>query len=332
VNALPLFTRYLETLLVPIRLNAFHVFHPISSILDPNGIVALAVTIAFLLLAFLFLKRDRMIVFGLLWIIIPLLPVLYIPSLGDNTFAERYLYLPSFGFVLLVSLALPRLMKTSGRAALAAFLLAALVVLYAGGTVARNRVWKDNYTLFTDTVKKSPDGAIPHNMLGTALATTGRRAEAMDHYQIAVKLDPNNASVHSNIGFAYIESGQMQTAVEYLETAVRIEPFNGLFRNNLALAHFRLGEVSANAGRTDEALEHFQVAARFRPDDAACRSMLGIAYSRKGSHDEAIEQFQAALQLAPEEPAYRKNLDRALELKDRAGRPPAGRTSPGQTR
>ena len=132
VNAFPLFTQYLEKLLLPVTLNAFHVFHPISSFLDPKGIVALAVTIAFLLLAFLFMKRDRLIVFGLLWIAVPLLPALYIPSLGENTFAERYLYLPSYGFVLLVSLALPRLMKTSRSAALAAFLLAALVVLYAG--------------------------------------------------------------------------------------------------------------------------------------------------------------------------------------------------------
>jgi len=320
VNAFPLFVQHLEKLLLPVNLNAFHVFHPIPSFLDPMGIVALAVTTAFVLAAFLFLRRDRLIVFGLLWIAVPLLPVLYIPSLGENTFAERYLYLPSFGFVLLVSLALPRLTKTGRTPALAAFLLAALVGLYAAGTVGRNRVWQDNYTLFTDTVKKSPDGSIPNNMLGTAFATTGRRAEAMRHYQIALRLDPSNASVHSNIGYAYIESGDLQKAVEYLETAVRIEPFNALFRNNLAMAHFRLGEVSINAGRTDEALEHFQAAARIRPDDAACRNMLGIAYGGKGRYDEAIEQFQAALQLAPEEPAHRKNLDRALELKNRTGR------------
>jgi Flp pilus assembly protein TadD len=320
VNAFPLFMQHLEKLLLPVNLNAFHVFHPISSFLDPKGIVALAVTIAFLLLAFLFLKRDRMIVFGLLWIVVPLLPVLYIPGLGDNTFAERYLYLPSFGFVLLASLMLPRLTKTGGSAAVTAFLLAALVGTYAAGTVARNRVWKDNYTLFTDTVKKSPDGSIPQNMLGTAFATTGRRAEAMRHYRIAVGLDPGNASVHSNIGYAYIESGDFRKAAEYLETAVRIEPFNALFRNNLAVAHFRLGELSLNAGRTDEAMEHFQAAARFRPEGADYRNMLGIAYGRKGRYDEAIEQFQAALQLSPEEPAYRRNFDRALGLKDRAGK------------
>ena len=319
VNVFPLFMQYIEKLLLPVNLNTFHVFHPIS-VLDPKGIVALAVTIAFLLLAFLFMRRDRLIVFGLLWIAVPLTPALYIQSLGPNPFAERYLYLPTFGFVLLVSLALPRLMKTSGRAALAVFLLAALVGLYAAGTVSRNRVWKDNYSLFADTVNKSPDGSIPHEMLGTALATTGKRAEAMNHFQTAVKLDPSNASAQSNLGFGYMESGELQKAIEPLEAAVQMAPFDELYRNNLAFAHFRLGELHADSGRTDEALEHFQAAARFRPEGDVYHNMLGIAYGRKGRYDEAIVQFQAALQLAPEKPAYRRNLDRAVELRDRSGK------------
>ena len=319
VNTFPLFTQHLEKLLLPANLNAFHVFHPISSILEPKGLATLAATAAFLLLAFLLIRWNRVSAFGLLWIAIPLFPVLHIPSLGDNTFAERYLYLPSFGFVLLLSLAVPRLAKTDGGTAVAAILLVSLAGLYSVGTVARNRVWMDNYTLFSDTVKKSPDASIPHNMLGTALAIQRRTDESMRHFRIAVDLDPTNPGAQSNLGFAYLEAGELRRAVDHLEASVRLDPFNAMYRNNLALAHFLLGQEMSNAGRADETLEHFRAAVRFRPNDDAYRNMLGITLARKGLHDEAIEQFQAALRIAPEEPAYRQNLDRATGMKDRSG-------------
>ncbi|MEK9134645.1 MAG: hypothetical protein AAB333_07260, partial [Pseudomonadota bacterium] len=103
INIFPLFIQYLEKLLLPINMNAFYVFHPISSIFQWKGIIALSFTLGFIFLMYFF-RRHKLFFLCLLWIVIPLLPVLYIPALGESTFTDRYLYLPSIGFVVLGAL------------------------------------------------------------------------------------------------------------------------------------------------------------------------------------------------------------------------------------
>ena len=316
INVFPLFMQYIEKLLLPVNLNAFYVFHPVLSLFEVRGIIALIVTAVFVLSVFIALKKYRTVLLGLLIIAVPLLPVLYIPGVGDNTFTDRYLYLPSFGFVLLVSLALIRLKAIPKGAALAAFLLVVITALYSAGTIARNYLWKDNYVLFPDTVKKSPDGSIAHNMLGMALAKAGRVNEAIEEFRVSVELDPDHATANSNLGFAYMESGQIDKAVKHLETAVRREPGNVLYRNNLAYARSLLGSAAATADQLDKAVEHYRTLVTSQPDNAMYRNLLGIAYGQKGLYAEAVGQFREAVRLAPEEPSYRKNLERASGIKN----------------
>jgi Flp pilus assembly protein TadD len=315
INVFPLFMQYIEKLLLPLNLNAFYVLHPILSLFEIRGIFSLAVTAAFILLAFVALKKDGRALLGLSIFAIPLLPVLYIPGLGENTFADRYLYLPSFGFVLLISSVIFRIRTVPKGTVIASFLLAVITALYFTGTVARNNTWKDNYILFSDTVKKSPDASIPHNMLGTALAKAGRVDEALKEYRTAVELDPYHASAHSNLGFAYVESRQLDKAITYLEAAVRIEPGNPLYRNNLAYAQSILGSAPMNAEQLDNAVEHYKALVISQPHNAMYHNMLGITYGQKGMHSEAVEQFKEAVRLAPEEPSYRRNLERASSTK-----------------
>ena len=42
--------------------------------------------------------------FGLLLLIIPLMPAFYIKGISGKPYAERYLYLPSVGYVLLLAI------------------------------------------------------------------------------------------------------------------------------------------------------------------------------------------------------------------------------------
>jgi hypothetical protein len=50
------------------------------------------------------------------------------------------------------------------------------------GTVTRNVDWKDEVSLWKDTVKKSPNKARPHNNFGLALKIDGIPEKAKIHY------------------------------------------------------------------------------------------------------------------------------------------------------
>jgi hypothetical protein len=175
INVFPLFIHYLEKLLLPLDLNAFYVFHPIASLLELKGILSFIGTIVFLVFLCLALKKNSVVFLGLLFVTVPLLPVLYIPALGENTFTERYLYLPSAGYVLVLAVFLSWAMEKLPRAGRGITIVSiAIIGLYTAWTIDRNTVWKNNFNLWSDTVKKSPESAMAHDGLGIAYASKGQ--------------------------------------------------------------------------------------------------------------------------------------------------------------
>ncbi|MEE9543315.1 MAG: hypothetical protein V3V95_05985, partial [Thermodesulfobacteriota bacterium] len=103
-NIFPLVFDYFSKLVLPINMNFFYTFKPVHSIAEPRAFLSIVFALVVLLILWRTYKRSRLTFFSILFILMPLLPVLYIPAVGRNTFAERYLYLPSFGAVLILSL------------------------------------------------------------------------------------------------------------------------------------------------------------------------------------------------------------------------------------
>jgi tetratricopeptide (TPR) repeat protein len=294
INVFPLFTQYLEKLLLPANLNCFYVFHPIKSMLETKGILSLFVTTAFILLAFVTLKKNRTAFFSLLLIVVPLLPVLYIPGLGENTFAERYLYLPSVGFVMLAASLLAWIKANFPRLAFMVGVISILVIgSYSAATISRNSVWKDDYTLFSDTVKKSPDAAVPRYCLGAALVSRGQLNEAIKEYYTALALKPNFSDVHAGLGNAYVKIGLPEKAREEYQVLVTLEPAN-------AEAHGGLGDAYVRLGLPDKAVEEYQVLMKLDPDNYKAYISLGGVYLSLGFIDKAIEQYRISLELYPD--------------------------------
>jgi Flp pilus assembly protein TadD len=311
INVFPLFIQYLENLLLPLNLNAFHVLHPISSIFETGGMVSLAVTAAFVVVTFIAFKKKSKVCFDLLVIALPLLPSLYIPAVGENVFAERYLYFPSFGFVLLIAsgLSWAKTVKPGLASGLVIISLAATVA-YSAGTVSRNAVWRDDLSLFTDTVRKSPDAAIPHNNLGTAYLRQSRLDEAVNEFIGALQLKPDFAEAHNNLGYAYLEQNRLYEAANEFIVALKLRPDDAEAHNNLGYAYLK-------QNRLDEAVNEFIVVLKLRPDYAEVHNNLGDAYLKQNRLDEAVNELVTALKLKPDYANAHYNLGDAYLKQNR---------------
>jgi len=152
INILTVFAKYLEMLVYPFNLNIMHVFHPVLSI-DGKVVAAFCIFALFIALVLVTRKKNRGIFFGLLWITIPLIPVLYIPAfLRENALAERYLYLPSVGFIISLTFMLKSIyqkrLSKGMTVILISLCISVVAVIFALQTVKRNSVWRDNYTLW----------------------------------------------------------------------------------------------------------------------------------------------------------------------------------------
>lgn len=225
INVFPLFREYLTSLLWPFNLNFWHTFHPISTLSEANGIISMAVTFIFIVAALAAYKKNKMVFFGLLLLIIPLLPAFYIKGISGKPYAERYLYLSSVGYVLLLAILSSWAQEKLPRAAKSITIVVMVIVgLYTVGTINRNNVWKDNFHLWSDTVRKSPDCAIAHNELASAYAAQDQLDEAIAEVQTALQLKPGSANGHISLGNLYAAQGQLDRAIAEYETALRLKP------------------------------------------------------------------------------------------------------------
>ncbi len=129
---------------------------------------------------------------ALLWFFLHLAPTnSLLPRL--DAVNDRQLYLASIGPLALAGLALSLMPR--GRVALAA----ALALVLALGTVLRNRDYRSEVALWTETARLSSGKARAFNNLGFALQQAGRPEEARAAYERALALDPEHVPARINL-------------------------------------------------------------------------------------------------------------------------------------
>jgi Flp pilus assembly protein TadD len=301
INVFPLYAEYMGKLVLPVNLNVFHVFEPVRSVLELKFLLSFVVFAAYAAALYVSMRKARRAFFLLLWIAVPVLPVLYIPAVGLNVFSERYLYLSVAGFSMLLALGVERLdrARPSWNIALIAFI--SIALLYSAGTMKRNHVWADSLRLWTDTVEKSPGGYVPHNNLGEAYYELGMLDRAIEEFQKAIELKPGYADAHNNLGSMLGIKGQYEEAVEEFRKAIRSRP-------GFARAHNNLGVAFMNLGRHGEAEGEFETALGLDPENAEFHRNLGGAYGEQGRYEEAEREYLEALRLRPEYDEAHNNL------------------------
>jgi tetratricopeptide (TPR) repeat protein len=267
------------------------------------------ITALFILFSYVAWKKYRIVFFGLIFFAIPLLPVLYIPGLSENTFTERYLYLPSVGFSILVASFIKWAKTGSPKVGFVAVLVSTLLIgLYSIETVNRNVAWKDNGALYRDTIRKSPGAFLIRYNYGNILMQRGQIDEAIEQYQAALRANPSLLLAHLNLGTAFLKKGSIDKAIEQDRIVLRLDPTRAEAYNNLGAAYGKSGSI-------DDAIVQFQIAMKLKPDYADAYLNLGRAYRAKGLLDKSIEQFETAAKLEPANSTVKSELASIYKLK-----------------
>ncbi len=325
LNLIPLVSDYILLFIFPYKLNLFYMFHPLSSFLEPRFILSFIVTAALAVLA-ICKRRDRALVFSIFWALLTIAPALYIQGAGarGSVFAERYLYMPSAGltvfFVIVAAGAFDYIFKRRVWAPVVIISLI-LLTLFAIGTVKRNAVWKDGYTLWKDTSEKTTDSYVVYVNLGSKADERGHRGEAREAYEKALQLNPENVELHNNIAVMYFEAGDFEAAVRSYEQAISLTSNKGLLAviyENLGDLHYKRGQVNEAARAFGEALAALTGggASGSAGPAALLHNKLGVILAGVGEFERAEAHFIKALQLNPENGGAGDNLIKLRTLKE----------------
>ncbi len=300
------FAAYARMLLLPIGLSADYAVTP-SSIRDPWAFMSLAVLVAVLTLALWKARKWPLLSFCALWFFITLIPVSNFVPL-QNIKADRYLYIPSAAFCLLLAIwgmKLTGAARGALRARLPAYPLSGVILCFAFLSGIRANDWRDPLTLWSRTLATNPASFRAHMNLGRAFTELQRYAEAIPHYEQARLLRPDEPMLYNNLGALYVRTGRPDLAVEEFRKALELSPTYHRAQTNLAISYARLGEV----GKAEEALAN---AARARPIGASTYARMGGALLERGNLERAREYFETALKLSPTDAIAHDGLGRLL--------------------
>ena len=311
INAPPHFAGYIWKLLVPVNLNAAYVFDPARSVFDATVVFSLIIAAVFVAAVYISRKRSPLVFFSLLWFALPLVPALYIPALGEHTFAERYMYLPGAGFAMLSSMAVIYLVRQTvaddKRAlSLSAVVVAVVTVVFTIGSIKRTAVWRDEHTLWLHTARASPTSHMARNNLATTYDQRGMTEEAIEEYRASLKIKPDYLKARVNLGLVYHRAAVRDEAEAQYREAIKISPRN-------AGARASLGLLLYETGRVDEAIEEYKISLGLRGDVATVHLNLGLALYAKGMRSEAAAEYRIALSIDPNLPEAHNNLGILME-------------------
>lgn len=290
-TALFVLARDLTLLLLPVGLDAHYPYPPVESLLSPLVLLSAAMLAVAAFAATRLTGRPRAL-FWLLWIPVTLAPVLAFGRFGDVLLADRFLYLPSAGLCGLAAHGLARLAAGAGTGAARKLAVAAalVVLVLAGASFSRSRVWSDDLTLFGDMVRTSPESALVRANLGLALYRRGDADGAIAELETAVRLQPSYALAHNNLAVALELRFRRQEALEHYLTSLRLAP--GQLEAAVNAAH-----LLARAGRSRQGEAMLRAVLQRRPDYVAGLYALATVLERGGRPAEALPLLERVIAL-----------------------------------
>jgi Flp pilus assembly protein TadD len=296
-SAIALLGQYLWKVLWPVDLHAFCPFHPPSGWFDPavvGGVVALAVCCA---LFFFLWRHAKPLSFGLVWILVPLAPVLNARWMPVAAFEERYLYLPSVGFCWLLGWGFLRLRaRASAHGAIWSRALATafgiLVALCSIRIVMRNRDWRNNFSLYANTLAACPEAYYIRRDLGSTYWQMGDVESAEREWREALEMTPQDSLTLGGLGLLHLKKQQYSEAIEFFKKALEFDPHN-------AKARLYLGVTYMDTHSLELAERELRTAVSLFPLNSNARNALGKLYLAEGRSAEAEEQFRQSVEIEP---------------------------------
>lgn len=295
----------LKLLLWPVRLSAdysLNVFEPSRSLLEARSLLALAGCGGLVWLAWALRERRPLESFALAWIMLAYAPMLHVlPTLhNQEPFAEHWLYLPLFGWGLILGNTLGNAGRLRKPVAAG---LGALLCLYAGRTVLRNRDWKDALTLWSRTVKTEPRCGRAQDILGMAYLERGDPAAAEPFLLRAVELRPDDPKNYINLALLYRNTGRFRQA-ELALLRARGLPLAKLLQDDVAYA-LDLVYLASGQLRKIRRPPLSDAAGSSAPATMSSRSLdlAGTVAAARGDPQLAERLYARALDRSPDSPA-----------------------------
>jgi len=312
---------FIRLLFFPFNQNLDYDFPLSQSFFEFSTIGAILFVMSLVFLAVKIRSKYPFISFGIFWFFLTF-SVQFVPR--ANIIAEHKLYLLSIGFCIALCVGIYELAKNFKEFKV---VISVIIIMLSFLTFQRNKVWKNEITLWQDVVKGSPNKPRGLLNLGKAYADYGQPHLALKYYDEAIKSDPKDFKAYNNKGNVYYRSKQFALALENYDKALAINKkyFEGYvnrgilytslrkhamalldykkarnLRGNHNLANFSWANTFARMEEYDLAIKHYTKAIEGKMELSEVFRNRGNAYKLKGKYDSAIADYNKAIEMDPQ--------------------------------
>ncbi len=305
---------YVYLMVAPVHLKFYYGFNEITivSLTNPVAILCLVVYIGLFVLGVWLYKRNVVLSFALLYLLLGLLFISNLGVLLTGIVAERLAFGTSLGYCMLLAWGLLRLFKVDLTSTVnikqlkPAFLAIALIVVggYSARTVVRNTNWKDKLTLYTHDANIATNSAKVQQMLGNEYLNMAIRdeanrdkhfANAQIYLQKSLAIAPKFHSALLDLGHLYSLKEDCKNAVIYLERFIAVSP-----PPPLVVFHYSI--CLDFVGRYKDAMVNYEKYVSMEPFNPAGYSNLSYLHFRLGNYDKSLEVSKKAVEMIPNSP------------------------------
>jgi len=300
---------YIRLLLFPFNLTVTPVINTDVFLLKGEILGAVALVLVLIAAVIVFRSRCPETSLGIALFLVLLLPILNIVPIAPVV-ADRFIYIPSLGFLIVVGTVFRGISSSSDRLsrlknALTAGAIAGVIFFLSINTIDRGLDWRSNFSLFRSAVEINPNNPRARMSLAKEYYFLGDYDSARKHCLISLRLAPGIAEAHSAMGSILIAEGLIGPAIQEFKKALSVDPL-------LADANNNLGLIYARQGKLDEALVAFKKVLKKRPSVPETLNNIGNVLSQKGEYDEALKYFERSLNINPSDPVTANNMARLL--------------------
>jgi len=287
-----MFTSYISYIGETIWPTELAVIYPYrsTSFSDASTVGCIILFVLMLFLSIYIGRQRKYLAVGWLWYIGILVPVIGLIQSGSQAMANRYMYIPILGLLIIVAWGVKDLISNKRNLQIVAAISAGAVLTTALIlTRTQVRYWQDSLTLFEHTLRVTENNQIAENSYGCALFDLGRENEAILHLNKALKINPLSKDTRCNLGKVFLKEGKLNEAIACFNEVAKQD-------ENHAEAHYNLGVAFGRQKRYDEAIQHFNKVLKIDPHYPDAYKKIGLALYESGRNDEAIALFNGILQ------------------------------------
>jgi tetratricopeptide (TPR) repeat protein len=221
---------------------------------NPWVIVSIIIHLGLIYVIIREFKKKSELLFGVLFYFITLSVFLHIIQVGPDYMAERFLFIPSLGFIIAVVSIIERITDASfnidanpiwknNKARIALGVVGLFFVLGFVKTTDRNKAWENNKVLFESDIDALDDCARAQYNYACLLhseyykqPTQLKQEKILYHYGRAVDISSRSMKAMLDLGNAYMEFGQIEKGKETFLNAVKAH--DGLVAPLLQLGNY----------------------------------------------------------------------------------------------